>query len=165
MREMLMEVFGNFSRIIIFFHIASAMLLVGSLFMMRVIVKPVIDSIASQEERYAKGLELIRRYGYFLILVMLVLISASIFMNVGLGFKYGNPTTYIMIHTKEALWTFMAFNFVYMYFKYRNAVKAYKEQEYIEVHENLILIVNYLIPLNFVLGMIAVYFGIILRGF
>lgn len=165
MRELLTEIFGNFSRLIIFFHIASAMLLVGSLFMMRVIVKPVLDGIESQEERYAKGLELMRRYGYFLLPVMLILISASVFMNVGLGFKYGNPTTYIMIHTKEALWTFIAFNFAYMWFKYRNAVKAYKEQEYIEVHENLILMINYLIPLNFVLGLIAAYFGIILRGF
>ena len=165
MREILMEIFGDFSRLIIFLHIVSAMILVGSLFMLRFMINPIISSMQSTEEGYEKLLKLLDSFGKMITLVMIILVSASIFINVGLGFKYGNPTTYIMIHTKEALWTFIAFNFVYMYIKYRAAKKAFKEQEHIEVHENIILIVNYLVPLNFILGLIATYFGVILRGF
>ena len=165
MRELLMEVFGNFTRLIILLHIVSAMILVGSLFVMRVVVAPVLEKISKEEERLGKGLELMRRFGYVVIPVMLILILASVFMNVGLGFKYGNPTMYVLVHTKEAIWTFVAFNFIYMYIKYRSARKAYELKEWVEVQENLILMIHYLIPLNFVLGLIAAYFGIILRGY
>jgi len=165
MRELLMEVFGNFTRFIILLHIVSAMILVGSLFVMRIVVAPVIEGINKEEERLGKGLELMRRYGYVVIPVMLILILASVFMNVGLGFKYGNPTMYVLVHTKEAIWTFIAFNFLYMYIKYRNSRRAYRAKEWVEVQENLILIVHYLIPLNFVFGLIATYLGIILRGY
>jgi uncharacterized membrane protein len=165
MRELLMEVFGNFTRLIILLHIVSSMILVGSLFAIRVIAAPVIESIEKEEERLKKGIDLMRRFGYIIVTLMLILILASVFMNVGLGFKYGNPTMYVLVHTKEAIWTFMLFNFIYMYFKYRSARKAYEKKEWIEVQENLILMIHYLIPLNFVLGLIAAYFGIILRGY
>lgn len=164
MRELLMEVFGNFTRLIILLHIVSAIILVGGLFVMRVIA-PVIEKLSKEEERLEKGLELMRRYGYTVVPTMLILILASVFMNVGLGFKYGNPTMYILVHTKEVIWTFIALNFLYMYIKYRSAKKAFMEKEWVEVQENLILMIHYLIPLNFVLGLIAVYLGIILRGY
>ena len=165
MQEMVAEIFGSFSRYIIFFHIVSAMLLVGSLFTLRFIVSPVILTIESQEERYEKVLNLLKNFAIVITAAMLILVSASIFMSVGLGFEYGNPSTYVMINTKEAIWIFIVFNFVYMGIKYKYAKRALKEKEYIQVHENIILIVSYLVPLNFILSLIAVFMGIILRGF
>ncbi|MBE0496107.1 MAG: hypothetical protein IBX45_06825 [Campylobacterales bacterium] len=164
MREVLMEIFGNFSRWIILLHIVTAMLLVGSLVVIRFVVKPTMEGIEHEKERLSKGLELMRRYAYFVVPAMLVMIVTSVFMSVGLGFKYGDPTTYNLIHTKEALWVFIAFNFVYMVFKYKNAKKAILEDEFVEVQENLILMLNYLIPLNAVLGIIGAYLGIVIRG-
>ncbi|MCD8478117.1 MAG: hypothetical protein LRY68_09720 [Sulfurospirillum sp.] len=70
-----------------------------------------------------------------------------------------------MVHTKEALWTFIAFNMIYMYLKYRRAKKGLADENYIEVEENVVLIVKYLIPLNLLLATISAYFGVILRGF
>lgn len=52
-----------------------------------------------------------------------------------------------------------------MYFKYLKAKKGLAEENYIEVEENVILMVKYLIPLNLLLAIISVYFGVILRGF
>ena len=106
-----------------------------------------------------------RRYIFFLVPVMLVLVSTSLFMHLGLGFKSGNPTTYVMVHIKESLWTFIAFNFGYMYVKYLKAKKGLAEQNYIEVEENVILMVKYLVPLNLLLSIISVYLGVILRGY
>ncbi len=165
MREVLMEIFGNFSRWIILLHIVTSMLLVGSLVVIRFVVKPTLDGLENEKERLSKGLEMMRRYGYFVAVVMIMMIVTSVFMSVGLGFKYGDPTTYNLIHTKEALWVFIAFNFVYMVFKYNNAKKAIVQDEYVEVQENLILMTNYLIPLNAVLGIIGAYLGIIIRGY
>ena len=53
-----------------------------------------------------------------------------------------DPTLYSLIHVKEALWLFIAFNFIYMYTKLMNAKKLFKKREFFEVHENLGLIVD-----------------------
>ena len=52
-----------------------------------------------------------------------------------------------------------------MYLKYVKAKKGFDEENYIEVEENVILMVRYLIPLNLVLAIISVYFGVVLRGY
>jgi len=165
MRDFFLDIFGDFSRIIIFLHIISSALLIGSMFVMRFVIRPVEEDIADEKIKFTNSMQTMRRYILFLVPVMLVIIVTSVFMHIGLGFRNGNPTTYVMVHTKEALWTFIAFNFIYMYFKYLRAKKGLAEENYIEVEENVILMVRYLIPLNLLLGIISVYFGVILRGY
>ncbi len=165
MFEMFADVFGSYSRIIVFLHILSASLLVGSMLIMIFVVRPVISSVEDSVLRYKSCLGMLKKYIYFIIPVMLILVSASVFMNVGLGFKYGNPTKFIMIHIKESIWLFMVFNFMLMYIKYSNAKRALKREDFLTTQENIILTVKYLMPLNLLLGMIAIYFGVIIRGY
>ena len=165
MRDFFIESFSDFSRVIVFLHIMSACLLIGSMFVMRFVMQPVDLEIEDNKIKFGCAIRMMRRYIIFLFPVMLMIVGTSIFMNIGLGFRSGNPATYVMVHTKEALWTFIAFNFVYMYFKYLKAKKGLKEENYIEVEENIILMVRYLIPLNLLLALISVYFGVILRGY
>ncbi len=165
MREFFIHMFNDYGRIVIFFHVASACLLIGSMFVLRFVIQPVEVDIEDDKIKFGSCLRMMKRYIVFLLPVMLVIVVTSVFMNLGLGFKNGNPTTYVMIHTKEALWTFIVFNFVYMYFKYLKAKKGFETENYIEVEENMILMVRYLIPMNLVLSLISVYFGVILRGY
>lgn len=165
MNGLIIDIFGSYGRIIVFFHIVSASLLIGSMFTIRFIVKPVLMDIDEEKIRYRKCLRILDRYTYFVIAIMLVLVSASFMMSVGLGFEYASPTLYSMIHVKEALWLFIAFNFVYMYIKLIHAKRLFSMREFFEVHENLGLIVNCLMPLNIILSLIAVYLGVIIRGF
>jgi len=165
MFEMFADIFGSYSRIIVFLHILSASLLVGSMLIMIFVVRPVISSVEDPVLRYKSCLGMLKKYIYFIIPVMLILVSASVFMNVGLGFKYGNPTKFIMVHIKESIWLFMVFNFMLMYIKYSNAKRALKREDFLTTQENIILTVKYLMPLNLLLGMIAIYFGVIIRGY
>lgn len=165
MRDFIIEVFGDFSRIIVFLHIVSAALLIGSMFVMRFVIQPVEVDVPDVKIKFTSCMKMMRRYIFFLVPVMLLIACTSIFMHIGLGFKSGNPMSNIMVHIKEALWTFIGFNFVYMYFKYLKAKKGFEEENYIEVEENVILMVRYLIPLNLLLAVISVYFGVILRGY
>jgi len=165
MRDLIIDIFGDFSRIIIFLHVVSAALLIGSMFVMRFIIQPVEVDVPDVKIKFTSCMAMLRRYIFFLVPLMLIIFGTALFMHIGLGFKNGNPLNYIMVHTKEALWTFIAFNFVYMYFKYLKAKKGFEEENYIEVEENVILMVNYLIPLNLLLAIISVYFGVILRGY
>lgn len=165
MRDFFIEIFGDFGRIIIFLHILSACLLIGSMFVLRFVIQPVEADILDNKVKFGSCLKMMKRYIVFLLPVMFIIVLTSVFMNLGIGFKSGNPTTYVMVNTKEALWTFIAFNFVYMYIKYWKAKKGFDEGNYIEVEENMVLMVKYLIPLNLILAIISVYFGVILRGY
>ena len=165
MQDFMINLFGDFGRIIIFLHIVGAAFLVGSLFMIRFVIKPTLMSIENEAIRYGQCIRMLDRYFYYLFVVMILIILVSTTMSVGLGFEYANPTLYSIIHMKEAFWIFMAFNFLYMYFKLRSAKKFYKRRDFFEVHENLGLIVNWFIPLNLIMTLIASYVGIIIRGF
>ena len=160
-----MDIFGDFSRVIIFIHIISASLLTGSMFMARFVMKPVLDSIDDEAVRYSRYINILNRYFFYVLIMMLFIITASLTMIVGLGFEQADPTIYSLIHVKEALWVFIAFNFIYMYIKLIQAKKFLKTREFFEVDENIKLITAYLIPLNLILALIAAYIGVIVRGF
>ena len=165
MQEFLISLFGDFGRIIVFLHVIGASFLIGSMFMIRFIIKPTLMAIDDEAVRYSRCIRILERYFYYLLGIMILIISASFTMSVGLGFEYADPTTYSLINVKEALWLFIAFNFVYMYTRLRNSRRLFKRREFFEVHENLGLIVNCLIPLNLILTLIAAYIGVIIRGF
>ena len=163
MNELVLDIFNNYKNLIIFLHILSASMLIGSMFMIIFIVRPIAKKIEDIDEKYGNCLKLLRRFNIFLVPIMLIIFSASFFMNIGMGFEYGDPTTFIMIHVKEAIWLFLVFNFLYMYKKYLNAKKAYKEKDFLVTQENIILITKYLLPLNLIVSLIAVYFGIAIK--
>lgn len=165
MRDFFIDMFIQYAREILFLHVSASALLIGSLCVVGFLIRPLTFESIDAKTKLTHSVENARNYFYFLIPVMILIVLSSLFMHLGLGFKSGNPTTYVMVHTKEALWTFIAFNFGYMYLKYRKAVKSLKEENYLEVEENIILMVKYLIPLNAILSLISVYFGVILRGF
>lgn len=165
MQEFLIDLFGNYGRAIVFIHIISAAFLLGSMVMIRFIIKPTLMAIDDEAIRYSRCIRILDKYTYYILGTMLILISASLTMSVGLGFEYASPTMFSLIHVKEALWVFIMFNFVYMYTKLYNAKILYKKRNFFEVHENLGLIVNFLIPLNIILSLIASYIGVIIRGF
>jgi len=165
MQEFLISLFGDFGRIIVFLHVVGAAFLIGSMFMIRFIIKPTLMSIDDEVVRYSRCIRILERYFNYLLGIMILIISASVTMSVGLGFEYASPTLFSLIHVKEALWVFIACNFIYMYTKLINARRLFKTREFFEVHENLGLIVESLIPLNLVLTLIAAYIGVIIRGF
>ena len=165
MQEFLISLFGDFGRIIVFLHLVSAAFLIGSMFMIIFIIKPVLVDIDDEAVRYSRCIRILEKYFYYLFVTMMLIVSASLTMSVGLGFEYASPTLYSLIHVKEALWVFIAFNFIYMYIKLMNTRRLFKTREFFEVHENLGLIVTYLMPLNLILTLIAAYIGVIIRGF
>ena len=164
MYDLVSDIFNNYKTIIIFLHILSASLLIGSMFVIIFIVRPAAKRVENVKIKCGNCLKILKRFNIFLVPIMLIILSASFFMNIGMGFQYGDPTTFIMIHIKEAIWLFLAFNFLYMYKKYLNALKAYKEKDFLVTQENIILISKYLLPLNLIISLMAVYFGVVIKG-
>ncbi len=86
-------------------------------------------------------------------------------MNIEAEFNTGHPSMHIAVHVTEALWIFITANTGYMYVKYKEAKNKLQNNEYVEIHENLELVFSYAIPFNFVMGIISIYFGMMLKGY
>lgn len=162
MESFIVDFFNKFDFFITYVHIMSVILLIGTLFAIGFLVKPVLYEIKIPRVKYEKSIELVKRFMMFAFICMVLILLSGLTMVVGLDYKGGNPADYVIVHTIEALWIFVGANFIYIYFKYKEASKSFRQNESIQTHENLELIFRYIIPLNFVLGVISVYFGILL---
>ena len=70
---------------------------------------------------------------------------------------------YIVVQTKELVWTIMAINFIYIFRKRNSAQRAFVSGDTINAKNELLFIANYLIPVNLFLGILQVAFGVVLR--
>jgi hypothetical protein len=71
----------------------------------------------------------------------------------------------MLVHAKEAIWTIMALNFAFMYFKRKKAQKFFDKNQLADAKLTLALIPKVLLPLNIILGLLALVLGVTLRGF
>jgi hypothetical protein len=59
----------------------------------------------------------------------------------------------------------MTIVFIIIYIKRNKAEKAFIEGDFLGAKNNLSPIAKYYIPLNIILGIVAIYLGVTLRGF
>jgi uncharacterized membrane protein len=81
-----------------------------------------------------------------------------------INFKLKETPLYNIATTKELIWIVMTIIFIIIYIKREKAQKAFDNNDMISAKNNLFPIATYLIPINIVLGIIAIFLGITLRG-
>jgi len=153
------EIFKNYGTIIVFLHILSAVVWVGGMIAIKVAVHPVLQSIDEPKIRLGKTLQVV---GILFNLVMpFIFLSAlcGIFILKGVGYSGA------LIHLKEAIWTLMVVNYAYMYVKRWKAQKLYEAGDMAQAKEMVKLLPTVLLPINIVLGLMAIFVGVMLRGF
>jgi hypothetical protein len=94
---------------------------------------------------------------------ILILLITAIIMLIGIGFKGTNLES--ITYVKEAIWIVMALNFTLMYVKRAQAQKLLDAQDMVAAKAKVAHIPNLLLPINIILGIIAIYLGITLRGY
>ncbi|MDR1554980.1 MAG: hypothetical protein LBS39_03015 [Campylobacteraceae bacterium] len=165
MKEFALLVFENYGNIFMYIHIVGVTMLLGALFAVRFLFyKPIEEAVNDDEERYILYLKLLKRFFIFALIALFIIMIVSVFLAVGIHFKNSNPTYSTMMHIKELVWLFILFNMIYIYMKYKNALRAFKQNLLIETHENIILIIKYFIPIVLFFGLVAVFFGNAIRG-
>jgi len=157
------ELFNNFSSLIIFLHVISAVLWVGGMIAIRFAVHYSIQNIVEPKIKIERTLENLKRFFNMVIPAILILLITAVIMIIALGFK-GTPL-YSFVIVKEAIWTIMTIVFIIIYVKRNKAEKAFIEGDFLTAKNNLVPIAKYYIPLNIILGIIAIYLGVTLRGF
>lgn len=159
----MVDFFNNFSSIIIFLHVISAVIWVGGMIAIRFAIHYSIQEIEDPKIKLGRTLENLRRFFNMVIPAILILLISAIIMILALGFKGTN--LYNVVIAKEIIWTIMSIIFIYIYIKRNKAQKAFDSGDLANAKKNLLPIATYFIPANIVLGIIAIFLGITLRGF
>jgi len=163
MREAIITIFADYAFFIIFFHVLSAFVWVGGMIAIRGAVHPSLQHIEDPKVRMARTLEIMKRLVMIVLPFIVILIVTGGIMAVGMGFK-GTPL-YGMVHAKEAIWTIMTINYSLMFIKRNKAERLFISGDLAGAREILSPIPNIMLPLNIVLGIVALAVGITLRGF
>jgi len=172
------ELFNNYGHLIVFLHVLSAFIWVGGMIVIRVTVHPVVSrggvtpEEMLQSDVMSKMLEPIQRLGVTLqitgrlfnlvMLFIVILFATGLIMAIATGGHHGALKSLFL--SKEILWTIMAVNYTYMYIKRAKAWKLFSKGEVALAKAQMSFIPNLLLPLNIVLGLVALWMGVSLRG-
>lgn len=176
MKEFLIQTFADHRNLIIFLHVISAVIWVGGMIAIRFATHQSLAMIDDPKVRLERAAHTLKRLFGIVWPFVVILIVTAVFMAVGLGFRAaaldanGNVideyamSLYNVVHIKEAIWMVMALNLGAMMFRRSKAEKALKMGNIDEAKKILGLIARYMVPLNIVLGVIAIFIGVVLRN-
>ncbi|HFQ60757.1 MAG TPA: hypothetical protein ENK39_00465 [Epsilonproteobacteria bacterium] len=172
------EFFANNGQLIVFLHVLSAIIWVGGMIAMRVAVHPVIarggvtdaqmllsDKIADilePKQRLGITMQAVGRLFNLVMPFIVILFATGLIMAVAMGGHHGASKELFI--TKEILWTIMAVNYGFMYYKRATAWKMFNQGKVKEAKARMKWMANVLLPLNIVLGLVALWMGVALRG-
>ncbi len=172
------EFFANYGHILVFLHVLSAFIWVGGMVAMRVAVHPVIarggvtdaqmlqtkmiSEIIEPKQRLGITLQTTGRLFNLVMPFIIILFATGLMMAISLGGHHGELKTLFV--SKEILWSIMALNYGYMYYKRATAWKMFNQGKVKEAKARMKWTANVLLPLNIALGLIALWMGVTLRG-
>ena len=159
---MLADFFKNYSSIIVFLHVISAVIWVGGMIAIRFAVHYSMQNIEEPKIKLERTLENLKRFFSLVIPAILTLLITAIIMIIGSGFK--ESTLYSLVIVKELIWSLMTIIFIIIYIKRNKAQKSFLNEDMNTTKNNLIPIANYFIPINILLGIVAIFIGVLLRG-
>ncbi len=176
MKAFLVEFFADYRTQIVFLHVVSAVVWVGGMIAMKFAAHPAFMSIESPLHRLEKISQALKRLFIIVSPFVIILIITAVIMSVGLGFRAaavdanGNVIDayamhiYNLVHVKEVIWMVMSGNLALMILLRNKAQKLLDKGDSAGAKKSLGLIGNYMVPINIILGLVAIYLGVTLRN-
>jgi len=153
------DIYENYTSIVIFLHILAAVVWVGGMIAIKIAVHPALQSIDDAQIKLGKTLQIVGRLFNLVMPFIFISLICALILIIGAGFSGG------IIHLKEAIWTIMTLNFFYMYIKRIKAQKLFNQGDFAKAKETVALLPTVLLPINIILGIVAIYAGVLLRGY
>ena len=151
------EFFAEFKTYIVFLHVISAVVWVGGMIAIRFAAHQSfmqIESPAHRLERIAHTLK--RLFTIVVPFVAILFITAVIMMK---GYSLSESEFSTLSYTKEGIWSFMSVNLFVMIQRRNRAVKLLNEGDMVGAKFSLELIGKYMVPVNIILGIVAIFLG------
>jgi uncharacterized membrane protein len=176
MKEFMIELFADYRTQIVFLHVISAVIWVGGMVAMKFAAHASFMQIESPMHRLERISHALKRLFYIVLPFVVILIITAVIMAVGLGFRVaavdasGNVIDayamqmYNLVHVKEVIWMVMAANLTFMMYLRNKADKLLEKGDAPGAKKFLGLIGKYMVPVNIILGVVAIYLGVTLRN-
>ena len=176
MKAFLVELFADYRTQIVFLHVISAVVWIGGMVAMKFAAHASFMQIESPLHRLERISQALKRLFMIVSPFVIILIITAAIMAVGIGFRaaavdaHGNVIDeyamhiYNLVHEKEVIWMVMGANLFAMILRRNKAEKLLAKGDSTGAKKILGLIGKYMVPLNIVLGIIAIYLGVTLRN-
>jgi uncharacterized membrane protein len=148
---------------IVFLHVLGATIWVGGMVVMRFVVHPQLRLIEGESSKLNFALKAMRRLFLLMFPIVLVVLITAVLLALGLGVAEGSSTQQY-IDIKVTILVVMVLNYLYMILRRKQAQRIYNNVFYAKARETLSTISQILLPLNIVLGIVALWMGISIRG-
>lgn len=146
---------------IIFLHLISAVVWVGGMISMRFAAHYAFLDIDTPPLRLQVVSHALKRLFYIVLLFVVMLIATGAVLVIGYGMKHTD--FYYLAHVKEGIWSVMFINLVAMMIRRSKAERAIAQGDYKKAAALLGPIGKVMVPINIVLGVIAIVVGALLR--
>lgn len=170
--------YSNFGWFIVFLHLLSAIIWVGGMIAIRFASHPVVarGGVTSEQmlqsdvmvdmlepkQRLGINLQVTGRLFAIVLPFIILLFATGLIMAVAMGGHHGEMKSLFI--TKEIIWTIMAVNFTTMYIRRAKAWKLFRKGDIAGAKAKMKWMANVLLPINIVLGIVALALGVTLRG-
>jgi len=156
------ELFAEYKTIIVFLHVISAVVWVGGMIAMRYAAHPSFMSIEAPAEKLTRVVHALKRLFTIVFPFTIILLLTAIVMILGYDLK---STPYAGLgHAKETIWIVMFLNYLLMIKRRNRAADFLAKNDMLGARVAMSLVGKYMIPLNIILGIIAIFLGSILSS-
>jgi len=153
----MVEFFAQYKTIIVFLHVISAVIWVGGMIAIKFAAHQSFMQIESPAHRLERIAHTLKRLFTIVVPFVIILLLTAVIMIKGYSLSQSEFST--LSHTKEGIWAVMAINLFVMIQRRNRAVKLLNEGDMVGAKFSLELIGKYMVPVNIILGIVAIYLG------
>jgi len=146
-------------------HIASAIVWVGASFIFSVGVFPSLAQIPNERMIVRTTIRIMFRYLNVTFFASFSLLASAMYLFfINKHYYLANPVLSTILSTKLLIWAYLSASYYYAKIKTKKAKSTCFHGDSVKAVDMLKVVANYVFVLNFLLGLVAIYFGIMLRG-
>lgn len=151
------EFFLEHRTLIVFLHVISGVIWVGGMIAMRYAAHYSFLKIESPQKRLEHIAYALKRLFYIVLPFVAVLIATAIFMIK--GYELSSSSFSTLSHAKEAIWTIMFLNLSIMIYRRNRGEMLLNKGDTVGAKKQIELIGKFMVPLNIILGITAIFIG------
>lgn len=153
--------YEQYPQMILFLHVISAVVWVGGMIAMRFAAHHSFMELREPPVRLQRTAHALKRL--FAIVAPFIVISlvTALIMAVGMDLHHGEDRT--LTFAKEGIWSVMTLNYLAMVLRRNKVQKLIDSGSLVEAKIKLSPIGTFMVPLNILLGIVAIYLGATLR--
>ncbi len=143
--------------IIVFLHVISAVVWVGGMVAMRFAAHQAFLKVESPHKRLENIAYALKRLFNIVLPFVVILIITAVFMIKGYGLSQSDFAPFS--HIKEGVWTLMFINLLIMIYRRNRGEMLLNKGDMVGAKEQIELIGKFMVPLNIILGITAIFIG------